>query len=135
VPRGQGPRILGALWITSIFPERAAAGRRLFTLMIGGAHEPGAVELGDESLLEIARNDLRETMGIVARPYFTRIIRWPRGIPQYTLGHLERVSRIEQRLRAYPGLWVSGNSYHGISVNLCVEEAPRVATEICDFLA
>ena len=73
-------------------------------------------------------------MGIIARPYFTRVIRHPRGIPQYTLGHLDRVAAIEAGVARYPGLAVCGNSYRGISVNLCVEEAPAVADGVISHL-
>jgi oxygen-dependent protoporphyrinogen oxidase len=134
VPRGQGPRILGTLWISQIFEGRAPAGTSLFTTMIGGAHDPGVLQLDDEALIEIVREDLRTTMSITVRPYFTRLVRWPRGIPQYTLGHLGRLRQIERRLSAHPGLFVAGNSYRGISVNACVEEAPQVAESLLEFI-
>jgi oxygen-dependent protoporphyrinogen oxidase len=135
VPRGQGPRILGGLWISSIFEGRASEGRFLTTVMIGGAHDPGAVELDDEELMSIILSDLIATMGIAAKPYFARLIRHARGIPQYTLGHSERLARIGSRLEKHPGLWVSGNSYRGISVNACIEEAPKIAEQVLDYLA
>jgi oxygen-dependent protoporphyrinogen oxidase len=135
VPRGQGPRILGSLWISSIFSGRAPEGRVLMTSMVGGAHDPLAVELDDEELLRIVLEDLGRTMGIVARPYFVRVMRHSRGIPQYTIGHPARLERIRGRVRNHPGLWLAGNSYRGISVNACIEEAPQIAAEILDFLA
>jgi oxygen-dependent protoporphyrinogen oxidase len=135
VPRGQGPRILGGLWISSIFEGRAPEGRFLATVMIGGAHDPGAVGLGDDELTAIILSDLASTMGIEARPYFTKLIRHGRGIPQYTLGHSERLERIGSVLERHPGLWLSGNSYHGISVNACIEEAPGIAEKVLGFLA
>jgi oxygen-dependent protoporphyrinogen oxidase len=134
VPRGQGPRILGTLWISQIFEGRSPDGAILMTTMIGGAHDPHAVELDDEALLNVVRQDIQQTMSILVRPYFTHIVRWPRGIPQYTLGHPERLRVIEDRLRHHPGLFVCGNSYRGISVNACVEEAPQVAEEALEFL-
>ena len=78
--------------------------------------------------------DLRTTLGIHANPYFVRIIRHPRGIPQYTLGHSARLSTIERRLAARPGLWMPGNSLRGISINACVAEAPGVADAALEFL-
>jgi len=135
VPRGQGPRILGSLWSSCIFKGRAPKGRRLITSMIGGAHDPRAVKLSDRKLIDIVRKDLQTTMGIITAPYCVRIFRHPKGIPQYTLGHLDRVARIESRVSAHPGLWVSGNSYHGISVNACVEEAARIADQVVRHLS
>jgi len=135
VPRGQGPRILGSLWITQIFDGRATDGASLFTSMVGGAHDPEAADLADDKLLSVVLGDLGRVMGITVRPYFTRVVRWPRGIPQYVLGHPQRLRTIEERVRRYPGLFIAGNSYHGISVNACVEEAPRVAEAVLEHLA
>jgi len=135
VPRRQGARILGTLWISQIFDGRAPKGASLMTTMVGGAHDPSAVELTDRQLLDTVFEDLKQTMSIMIRPYFSKIVRWPRGIPQYTLGHLDRLRRVDQRLAQHPGLFVSGNSYHGISVNACVEEAPQVAEAVLEFLS
>jgi len=134
VPRGEGVRILGTLWSSSIFPGRAPRGQVLLTTMVGGAHDPGAVNLDDGDLLELVEHDLRKTMGIGAPPLFSRIFRHPRGIPQYTIGHPARLEAMEERLKAHPGLLVSGNSYRGISVNSCVEEAPRIAGEVLGWI-
>jgi oxygen-dependent protoporphyrinogen oxidase len=134
VPREQGPRVLGTLWISQIFDGRAPDGAILLTSMIGGAHDPHAVDLDDEAMLAVVRDDINKAMSIMVRPYFSHIVRWPRGIPQYTLGHPERMQVIEDRLRDHPGLYVSGNSYRGISVNACVEEAPQVAEAVLEFL-
>jgi oxygen-dependent protoporphyrinogen oxidase len=69
-------------------------------------------------------------MGLHASPEFVRIIRHRRGIPQYTVGHLDRLERIDARLRAHPGLYLAGNSYRGVSVNSCVAEAGPLADRI-----
>lgn len=135
VPRRQGPRILGTLWTSSIFPMRAPADKALLTTMIGGAHDPEAVTLPDERLVDLVRLDLQATMGLAATPRFVRIYRHPRGIPQYDLGHQDRLEAIDSRLREHPGLFVSGNSYRGISVNACVEEAPKLAESALALVA
>ncbi|MBD3162006.1 MAG: protoporphyrinogen oxidase, partial [Candidatus Eisenbacteria bacterium] len=128
VPRAQGVRILGCLWDSSIFPGRAPEGNVLLRAMIGGAHDPEAVALDEPALLEIVRTDLRTTMGIETPPRFTRLYRHRLGIPQYTPGHLDRLGRIEARLRDLPGLRLVGNSYRGVAVNQCVRDAADVAT-------
>jgi oxygen-dependent protoporphyrinogen oxidase len=127
VPRGQHPRILGALWSSSIFQGRAPTGQALITCMIGGAQDPEALAMTDEELVATARADLGTAMEIVVAPRVTRVFRHPRGIPHYTVGHPDRVRAIERRLEAHPGLLVSGNSYRGISVNACAAEALAVA--------
>jgi oxygen-dependent protoporphyrinogen oxidase len=134
VPRDEGPRVLGTLWASSIFPGRAPEGKVLLTSMIGGAHDPEAVDLDDARLIEITRRDLARTMGISAAPRFVRVFRHPRGIPQYTMGHVGRLATIAKRLESHPGLFVCGNSYRGISVNVCVDEAPGVAETVIAHL-
>lgn len=135
VPRGEGPRILGCLWSSSIFPGRAAAGKALLTSMIGGAHDPSALDLDDAALVAAVRADLERTMSIGVAPRFVRVFRHPRGIPQYTIGHPKRLETIAARLSRFPGLAVCGNSYRGISVNACVAEAPEVAEAVVTHLA
>jgi len=134
VPRGQGPRILGALWPSCMFDGRSPKGSTLMTVMVGGAHDPEAAALDDAHLLRLVREDLRAIMGIRAHPYFVRVVRHPRGIPQYTLGHRDRLRAVEARLEKRPGLWIAGNSLRGVAINACVEEAGGVAESALEFL-
>jgi protoporphyrinogen/coproporphyrinogen III oxidase len=134
VPRGEGPRILGALWETSIYPARAPLGKALLRIMIGGATDLSAVELSDGDLLSTVREDLRTTMGLRLEPEFVHIIRHWRGIPQYTIGHQGRLDRIESALSAHRGLFLAGNSYRGVSINACIEDARRIAGNVADHL-
>jgi len=130
VPRGEGLGMLGTLYSSNIFPGRAPAGTTLLTVMLGGAHEPDVVGRPDGDIVAAARAELQRAAGVGVAPRFVRIFRHPRGIPQYTLGHLDRVAEIERRLATHPGLHVCGNSYRGISLNLCVDEAPRIAEAV-----
>ncbi|MHC5011287.1 MAG: protoporphyrinogen oxidase [Planctomycetota bacterium] len=127
VPRTEGLRSLGTLWDSSVFPGRAPPGWALLRTMVGGAHDPEGASLPDEGLLATVRDDLRTTMGIEAAPRRTWIFRHGRGIPQYERGHGARLDRIEALCRGRPGLHLTGNSYRGVSVNLCVVDAKRVA--------
>ncbi len=134
VPRSEGIRILGALWETSIYPHRAPDGKALLRVMIGGARDPHVIDLDDTELLRIVRGELAITMGLHVGPEFVRIIRHRRGIPQYTVGHLDRLARIDARLRAHPGLYLAGNSYRGVSINSCVAEAGTIAEGVLSAL-
>ena len=135
VPRGQNVRILGTLWESSIYPNRAPTGKTLLRVMIGGACDPDAVALDDAQLLSAVRRDLARTMGLAGAPEFTRIIRHHRGIPQYVKGHLARLRRIDTLLQVHPGLFLSGNSYHGVSLNACVSEAEQIAERVLRQIA
>ena len=135
IPRSQRLRSLGTLWPSDIFHGRAPGGSQLLSTMIGGAHDPDAIELDDRTLLQIAKRDLETTMQVRIEPYFSAVIRNPGGIPQYEMGHLERVAAVEARLAGIPGLSIAGNSLHGVSVNLCIENAVGTAERMVQFLA
>jgi oxygen-dependent protoporphyrinogen oxidase len=134
IPRDQRLRTLATLWPSDIFEGRAPQGSQLISSLIGGAHDPSAVELDDNALLRIAKGDLETTMQIRVEPYFSRVTRNRLGLPQYELGHLDRVATAEQRLAQLPGLEVAGNSLHGVSVNRCIENAAGAAERTVEFL-
>jgi len=135
VPRGQGPRILGCLWDSSIFPGRAPEGKVLLRAMMGGAHDPEANALSNEEMEDIVRRDLKTVMGLSAEPLFVREYRWRLGIGQYNVGHRGRLDRIHAALARNPGLWLAGSSYYGISMNACMEKAEEQAGEILGYLS
>jgi protoporphyrinogen/coproporphyrinogen III oxidase len=132
VPRGEGIRMLGCLRDSTIFPGRAPDGNVLMRVMIGGAQDPGAVGLTDGELEDIVRTELKATLGVRAQPLFTRVIRHPHGIGQYTLGHGARLKTIATALEALPGLTLAGSSYKGVSMNSCVEHATIDAESIVE---
>lgn len=123
VPSQEKRRLLGAIHASTVFPFRAPGGRVLYTCMVGGARQPELVGLDEEALSTLVRDELRDLVGVTASPIFTEIIRWPRGIPQYNVGHLERVSSIDAALVRLPGLHLAGNAYKGIGLNDCIRNA------------
>ncbi len=132
IPRKEGVRTLGVLWTSSFFPFQAPPGKVLLRVMIGGARDPGVADLPDDEVLRIALADLARTMGVRARPELVRLFRYREGIPQYALGHRARLAALAAALRAHPGLQISGNSLHGISVNHCAKEAYAVADRVVE---
>lgn len=130
VPRSEGVRTLGALWETSIYENRAPEGKSLLRVMIGGALDRDILDLGDAELLSIVRADLHKTMGLRVAPEFVHIVRHPRGIPQYTLGHLSRLERIDHLSRIHSGLFFAGNSYRGVAINACIADAAPLARRV-----
>lgn len=127
VPRSEGIRSLGTLWSDSIFPGQAPDDHRLFRTILGGACDPEIVNLRDDALNDVAKKDLSRLIDVTNEPHFTKVFRHPKGIAQYTVGHLYRVAATEQMERELPGLYFTGVSYRGVSVNGCIKDAFRVA--------
>jgi len=124
-PRGQGLRILGALYDSSIFPHRAPAGLRLVRVMVGGRRDPEALDLENDALIETVARDLRQAWGFWKEPRSARVIRHTIGIAQYERGHAEVLARLAKATP--PWLRLLGSSYGGVSINACVKEALEVA--------
>jgi oxygen-dependent protoporphyrinogen oxidase len=126
--------VLGVQWCSSTFPDRAPPGAVLLRAMCGGWHRAEVAGWEERRLLEAVRGDLRLAMGIQAEPIFHQIIRWDRAIPQYRLGHLDRLAAIAGRLQKHPGLFLGGNAYRGVALNDCTEQALAVAEQVRHYL-
>jgi oxygen-dependent protoporphyrinogen oxidase len=128
-PKEEKLSTLGTLWDSSIFENRAPAGKVLLRSMLGGACFPQYINLSDAEVEKRVRDDLEKTMGIKAAPSFLQIFRHPEAIPQYTAGHGQRLAALAERLEKHPGLILTGNSYRGIGLNDCVAAAHRAVEE------
>ncbi len=125
--RGQGVRILGALYTSSIFPAQAPPETAYLRVFLGGAADPDAVALEPDRAQGIVRADLQRVLGIAAEPVACHEALWPRAIPQYGLGHRALVARIDERAATHSGLFFTGNAYRGVGVADTVREARRTA--------
>lgn len=134
VPRGEGVRVLGVLYSSSLFPDQAPAGRVLLRVIAGGSLDPGFAALSEKEQLSAVRRDLRVTLGVVADPELVERVPWPQGIPQYTLGHSRRVERARGALAAHPGLLLTGNAFDGVGVNDTVRGARETAEKLTEVL-
>lgn len=122
--------VLGILWPSSLFPDRAPAGAVLTTSFIGGARKAHLVAHGDEELLELARGDHEAILGARGAPRLARVTRWTRAIPQYVAGHVQRVAALEQLEAANKGLYLLGNYRGGVSVEKCWRGGVALAERI-----
>ncbi len=127
---GESASVLGVLIPSNIFPLRAPEGHVLATVMMGGARDPRAVEATDQALVETATAALEAIAEVRRAPRFAMAIRHARAIPQYVIGHANRLAAIDARLRESPGLFLAGNCYRGIAINACLADAPRVAESV-----
>ncbi len=135
VPRKAGLSILGCLWDSSIFPNRAPQGKVLMRAMVGGDRQPQLAMESPEKLVEMVRKDLAITMGISAPPILVQVFQHEKGIPQYVVGHSARLERIEGYLKELPGLFLNSNAYRGIGLNDCVSNSRETAQKVKEFLA
>ena len=129
-PGRERKKILGCLWDSSIFESRAPEGYALVRVLAGGARNPRMVSLSDAELIHVVLKDLRDLMGVASSPDFVSIFRWEKAIPQYEVGHLERVSRLLGHLGQEDGIYVRCNWMGGVSLNDCVANSKALAMEI-----
>lgn len=129
-PRGEGLRILGCLFPSEIFPDRAPEGHVALAAFLGGRTDPEIVGAPDDHILEVVQDDLRRALGVSGGPVLARVRRWPRAIPQYEIGHGRFVERGAEIEREMPGAHLSGNFLRGISVPDCIRNATALAEEV-----
>jgi protoporphyrinogen/coproporphyrinogen III oxidase len=127
VPRSEGRGLMAGTWISSKWPDRAPAGHVLMRAFVGGATNPAIVDRSDDELIAGAFDELASILGINGAPLLTRVYRWRRATPQYNVGHLDRVRRIDERLRAIPGLSVTGSGYRGTGLPDCIADGRAAA--------
>lgn len=130
IPHIEGRRILGSLWDSSIFPERAPEGYVLIRSMIGGMRASELALVERDKLIKVVQEELRDIMGIKEDPDFVSVYVHEKAIPQYIRGHSERLKLIEEILLKYKRLYITGNAYKGIGVNDCIENSYKLTEEI-----
>ncbi|WP_110670140.1 protoporphyrinogen oxidase [Salinicola halophilus] len=133
IPRVEKRATLGALFPSTLFPKRAPEGHKLLNVFIGGRQSPEAAEGDDDALTQRVINDLRDVLGIRGEPVWRRVVRWPQAIPQYEIGHLERLERLDSALDHHADLHLVGNWRGGIAVGDCLENG-RLLGEALDAL-
>lgn len=129
-PRSAKLRVLGAVWNSSLFPGRAPDGQVLLTSFVGGATDPQATTLPPDELGSLVHSEITPLLAIRGAPSFSNVTIYPRALPQYNLGHAERLAAIEDQRRKCPNLWLAGNYLRGPSIGACVEQSLDMARQI-----
>ena len=134
VPRQEKRRITGATWVSRKFSYRSPDDSVLIRCFIGGSHNEKLVFLNDKDMIEMVKGELRDIMGITSEPLLTRIYRWEKAMPQYTIGHEERLSALNQKLSEYPGMFLTGSSYRGSGISECIKDGQLTAESVLKYL-
>ena len=135
VPRVEGRELTAVTWVTGKFAGRAPEGMALVRGFVGRAGHEDAVRLPDDALIALVRRELRDILGLAAEPARAWVARWERALPQYVLGHQERLARIEARVAAHPGLALCGAAYRGVGIPDCIQSGETAAEHVAAALA
>jgi oxygen-dependent protoporphyrinogen oxidase len=127
VPRSSGLQVLGTVWNSSLFPGRAPAGHVLLTSFVGGATNPGAASLSSQELCDLVHREIVPLLQIRAAPVFSHVQVYRRALPQYNIGHTDRLRALERLRAELPGLFFVGNYLRGPAIGNCVELAMSTA--------
>jgi oxygen-dependent protoporphyrinogen oxidase len=130
VPRSEGRRMLAATFVHNKFPHRAPENRAIVRCFLGGARDEEILDRTEDQILQIVRGELQQIIGLTSEPLFTRVYKWKAAMAQYSVGHLERLRRIEVLRQKLPGLALAGNGFHGIGVPDCVLSGTEAAAKV-----
>ncbi|MCI0527725.1 MAG: protoporphyrinogen oxidase [Nitrospira sp.] len=134
VARNEGRKIMACTWTSTKFPNRAPQDYVLLRCFVGGTEQEPLVDLDNQALVQMVREELKITMGMDAPPMFTWVYRWRQANPLYLVGHLDRMARIETLLKQHPGLFLTGSAYYGVGIPDCIHEGTRTAQQALEFL-
>lgn len=130
VPATEKSRLVACTFVGNKFNHRVAGDLVLLRAFLGGTRDEAALALPHPEVVALVQREFAEILGIRSRPAFARVFRWPRSMPQYEVGHLERVARIEELGKSVPRLYLIGNAYRGVGVPDCIREGRDAAEQI-----
>ncbi|HEX5645866.1 MAG TPA: protoporphyrinogen oxidase [Nitrospira sp.] len=135
VPRIEGRDLIAATWTSLKWPHRAPAGQVLIRCYVGGVGREAVLQLDDAKLVATVRAELSALCGIKAEPSYVEVNRWWKAMPQYTLGHLNRLEQLDAALSRYPGLALTGAGYRGVGIPDCIRDGALAADSIVRYLS
>lgn len=133
IPSKMKKNFLGAIWSSTIFPNRAPEGCASFTLFIGGARKPNLFDTDTNTLIETAVKEFSEIMNVSGKPVLKEYKQWRKAIPQYNLGYIEHEKYFDEFENNNPGIFLSGNYRGGISVGDCIKNSGIVTNKIKNY--
>ncbi len=134
-PRAEGGPVVACTWTSNKFPDRVPQDGVLIRFFVGRAGAEEVVRASDDEIKRLIRAELERVLGISAEPVLWRIFRWPKGMPQYTLGHHDRLARIEDATGRHEGLFLAGASYRGIGIPDCIDSGRAAAAQAVGYVS
>ncbi|MEW6272601.1 MAG: protoporphyrinogen oxidase, partial [Thermodesulfobacteriota bacterium] len=134
VPAVERRRVIAGSFSSVKYSGRAPDDSLLLRIFLGGALQPELLRLGDDEVVRAAREEVRDLLGIEGEPSLTWVRRWPESMPQYAVGHAERVAAIERRAASLRGLALAGNAYHGVGLADCVSSGEAAVDSLLALL-
>jgi oxygen-dependent protoporphyrinogen oxidase len=132
--RHNNARITACTWVSSKWEHRAPPDHVLLRAFAGGVHDPGAVDLDDQALIDMAVRDLAPLLGISAAPLLTRVFRARNAGAQHLVGHAARIAALARRIATVPGLFVAGSGFESIGIPDCVANGRRIGGAAADYV-
>ena len=130
VPPGHGSLLMAGTFMDQKFPRRVPPGGRLVRGFFGGAAAQKLMRCRNDEIAAIARLELARILGPLPQPAITVIRRWPNSLPQYAVGHLDRMAELEERVASLGGLWLLGNGYRGVGLPDLIRDARKATAEV-----
>jgi oxygen-dependent protoporphyrinogen oxidase len=127
VPPDSGNLLLACTFMDQKFPDRVPPGARLLRAFFGGRSATRVMQCSNDETAVIARMELARILGPLPEPRVTVLRRWPHSLPQYAVGHLERMEELNERVRGLRGLYLLGNGYRGVGLPDLVRDARAAA--------
>jgi oxygen-dependent protoporphyrinogen oxidase len=129
VPRKENRRMLACTFVHRKFNYRAPEGKALLRCFLGGSRDPEVLNLPDQEVVSLVRQELKEILNFSFAPLFHRVHRWPVSMAQYQVGHAGRIKRIQSQLEDLPGIYLAGNAYSGIGISDCIRTGRAAARQ------
>jgi oxygen-dependent protoporphyrinogen oxidase len=135
VPRAEARDLIAATWTSLKWPHRAPADQVLIRCYVGGVGREAILQLNDDQLIAKIRADLAALCGIKAVPTYVEVNRWWKAMPQYTIGHLDRLTQLDAALSRYGGLVLTGAGYRGVGIPDCIRDGAVAAEKVVRHLS
>ena len=135
VPRVEGRDLIAATWTSLKWPHRAPGGQVLIRCYVGGVGRERILERDDAALIKTVRAELSALCGLTAEPTYVEVNRWRKAMPQYTIGHLDRLTQLDAALSRYGGLVLTGAGYRGVGIPDCIRDGAVAAEKVVRHLA